>query len=108
MNKNGNSSILCRFASTARQPVTGLSQNCHPHFIIVRHNRPDLTEPKGLLMMTDWLAAVTERLLPARNAEPDELSIDFDFALSAEMMDWLYARHAEREINGDAAAVRLD
>lgn len=61
-------------------------------------------------MITNWVAAAAELLSPRQYAETDELSVDFDFALSAEIMDWLYARHAadRQPKNSDVAAAVLD
>ncbi len=42
-------------------------------------------------MIINWVAAKAQQLLPAQNAGLDELS--FDFALSAEVMDLLYAKN---------------
>ena len=53
----------------------------------------NLTRQKGTLMIINWVATKTQRFLPIQNAEPDELSVNFDFALSAEIMDLLYAQN---------------
>lgn len=41
-------------------------------------------------MIINWVAAKAQQFLPVQDAEIDELSVDFDFALSAEIMDLLY------------------
>lgn len=41
-------------------------------------------------MIIDWVAAKAQQFLPA---EDDELSVNFDFALSAEIADLLYAQN---------------
>ncbi|MGZ5051381.1 MAG: hypothetical protein ACXWF8_12010 [Methylobacter sp.] len=58
-------------------------------------------------MIANWLA---ELLLPGKSNETDELSVYFDFALSTEMKDWLYAPHAadRQKNNSDVAAAVLD
>ena len=47
-------------------------------------------------MIINWLAAVAQQFLPVEDAGLDEheLSISFDFALSGEFMDLLYAKNA--------------
>lgn len=40
-------------------------------------------------MIINWLAAKAQQFLPAQDAGLDELSVSFDFALSAEIMDLL-------------------
>lgn len=47
-------------------------------------------------MIIDWLTAIAQQILPAEEAGLDEheLSISFDFASNAEIMDLLYARNA--------------
>ncbi len=44
-------------------------------------------------MIINRLTALAQQFLPEQNAEPDELSVNFDFALSAEMLDVLYAQN---------------
>lgn len=46
-------------------------------------------------MIINWLAAKAQQFLPVQDAELDELSVSFDFALSAEIMGLLYAKNAE-------------
>ena len=45
-------------------------------------------------MIINWIAAKAQLFLPAQDAGLDELSINFDFALSAEIIDLLYAKNA--------------
>lgn len=45
-------------------------------------------------MMINWLAAKAELFFPVPEAGLDELGVNFDFALSAEIVDWLYAQNA--------------
>ncbi len=47
-------------------------------------------------MIINWLAAKAQQFLPVQDAGLDEheLSISFDFAMSAEIMDLLYAKDA--------------
>jgi hypothetical protein len=56
-------------------------------------------------MIINWLAAKAQQFLPAQDLGLDEheLSIGFDFALSAEMMDFQYAGQQARA----AAATRF-
>ncbi len=46
-------------------------------------------------MTINWLAAVAQQFLPVEDAGLDEheLSISFDFALNAEVMDLVYAKN---------------
>lgn len=46
-------------------------------------------------MIINWLAAVAQQFFPVEDAGLDEheLSISFDFALNAEIMDLLYAKN---------------
>jgi hypothetical protein len=44
-------------------------------------------------MIINWVAAKTQQFLPVHDAEPDELSVNFDFALSAEMLGLLHAQN---------------
>jgi len=61
-------------------------------------------------MITDWMVAAAQQFLPAQDTGLDELSVNFDFELSAEIMDFLYAQHAvsQQEKTADVAAVVLD
>lgn len=45
-------------------------------------------------MDSNWVTEKTQQSLPAYDAELDELSVNFDFALSAEILDLLYAQNA--------------
>ena len=45
-------------------------------------------------MDNNWVTAKTRQDLPAYDTELDELSVNFDFALSAEILDLLYAQNA--------------
>ena len=44
-------------------------------------------------MIIDWVTAKAQQFLPVQDAGLDELSVSFDFALSAEIMALLYARN---------------
>ncbi len=44
-------------------------------------------------MMINWAVAKVQQFLPIVDAGLDELSVSFDFALSAEVMDLLYAKN---------------
>jgi hypothetical protein len=44
-------------------------------------------------MIINWAAAKAQQFLPIQDTELDELSVSFDFALSAEMMGLLYAQN---------------
>ncbi|MFU8788009.1 MAG: hypothetical protein ACNA7G_03210 [Methylobacter sp.] len=44
-------------------------------------------------MIINWLSAKALPYLMIDDAEPDELSVDFDFALSTEIMAMLYAQN---------------
>ena len=45
-------------------------------------------------MFINWVAAKAQQFLPVQDAGLDELSINFDFALSAEIMGFLYAKNS--------------
>jgi hypothetical protein len=47
-------------------------------------------------MIINWLTTQAQQFLAARNVELDELNVGFDFALSPEMMNLLYAQNDER------------
>lgn len=72
-----------------------LSCNCHINLTELLHNQ-HLTKQKGVLMIIDWVAAKVQYFLPGQNAGLDELSTFFDFALSPEMTDLLYAQNDGR------------
>lgn len=55
-------------------------------------------------MIINWLAAKALPYLTRDDAELDEFSVDFDFALSAEIMAMLYAQNTRC---APAEAVRL-
>ncbi len=44
-------------------------------------------------MMINWAVAKVQQFLPIVDAGLDELSVSFDFALSAEVMDLLYTKN---------------
>lgn len=46
-------------------------------------------------MIINWVATKAQHLIPEQDAGADELRVDFDFALSAEIMDLLYAQNME-------------
>ncbi|TAK60687.1 hypothetical protein [Methylobacter sp.] len=48
---------------------------------------------KGILMIINWVAEKAQQFISAQDAELDELSINFDFALSAEIIGLLYAQN---------------
>lgn len=50
-------------------------------------------------MIIDWIATKTQYFFLAQDFEPDELSENFDFALSSEMMALLYAKNAVQQRN---------
>lgn len=52
-----------------------------------------LTKQKGALMIINWVAAKAQQFLPVQDVDPDELSVNFDFALSAEMLGLLHAQN---------------
>lgn len=43
-------------------------------------------------MIINWITTKTQQFLPAQTDETDELSVYFDFALSAEMLGLLYGQ----------------
>jgi hypothetical protein len=57
------------------------------------HNRPDLNKRKGIAMIINWVTAKARQFLPGQDAGLDELNVSFDFALSPEIMDLLYAQN---------------
>ena len=60
---------------------------------MTRHNQADVNQTTGLVMIINWVAAKALPYLTLYDAELDELSVDFDFALSAEIMAMLYAQN---------------
>jgi hypothetical protein len=56
------------------------------------HNCPDFNEEKGISMIINWVTTKAQQFLPEQNAGLDELNVSFDFALSPEMMELLYAQ----------------
>jgi hypothetical protein len=44
-------------------------------------------------MIINWVTAKAQQFLPGQDAELDELNVSFDFALSPEIMDLLYAQN---------------
>lgn len=55
-------------------------------------------------MIINWVAAKAQQFLPVQDAGLDELSVNFDFALSAEIMELLYAQNDDcMEAGGRAA-----
>ncbi|MCX7094905.1 MAG: hypothetical protein NTY50_15840 [Methylobacter sp.] len=44
-------------------------------------------------MIINWLATKAQQFLPIQDTGFDELSVSFDFALSAEIMGLLYAQN---------------
>ena len=44
-------------------------------------------------MIINWVATKAQQFLPVQDAGLDELNVSFDFALSAEIMDLLYAQN---------------
>jgi hypothetical protein len=60
-------------------------------------------------MTINWLAAVAQQFLPVEDAGLDEheLSISFDFAPSAEIMDLLYTQNAVGHMAKPATATAL-
>ncbi|MGR9014698.1 MAG: hypothetical protein ACU83U_13755 [Gammaproteobacteria bacterium] len=44
-------------------------------------------------MIINWFATKAQKLLPLKDADLDELSLNFDFALSAEITGLLYAKN---------------
>ncbi len=60
-------------------------------------------------MIINWITVKAQQFLPAQDAGVDELSISFDFALSAEIMGLLYAQNeADQQIEAaeDASITR--
>lgn len=45
-------------------------------------------------MIINWISTKAQQFFPEQDAGLDELSINFDFALSDEIMDLLYAKNA--------------
>ncbi|MBC8378590.1 MAG: hypothetical protein ISR72_05045 [Methylobacter sp.] len=54
-------------------------------------------------MIINWFAAKAQKLLPLQDADLDELSINFDFALSAEITGLLYAKNDDCMDEKDSA-----
>ena len=46
-------------------------------------------------MIINWVATKAQQFLPVPDPGLDELSVNFDFPLSAEIMDLLYAQNDE-------------
>ena len=67
-----------------------LFYNCHLNLTVKRHNQPDFNEKKGISMIINWVATKAQQFLTKQD---DELNASFDFALSPEMMDLLYAQN---------------
>lgn len=44
-------------------------------------------------MVINWVATKAQLFLPVEDTELDELSVNFDFALSAEIMELLYTQN---------------
>lgn len=60
-------------------------------------------------MIIDWVAAKAQHFLPVQNAGLDELSVNFDFELSAEIMDLLYAQNtASQQVNVADVTITAD
>jgi len=55
-------------------------------------------------MIINWIATKAQQFFPKPDAGLDELSINFDFALSDEIMDLLYAKNAASQ-QAKAAAI---
>lgn len=49
-------------------------------------------------MVITWVATKAQQFLAAEDAELDALSVNFDFALSAEMLDLLYQQKAAAQL----------
>jgi len=58
-------------------------------------------------MIINWVAAKAQQFLPVQDAGLDELSINFDFALSAEIMGLLYAKNAVSQQTESANATAI-
>jgi glycerol-3-phosphate responsive antiterminator len=57
-------------------------------------------------MIINWVAAKAQLFLPVQDAGLDELSINFDFALSAEIMGFLHTKNAvSQQAEADNTAV---
>jgi hypothetical protein len=46
-------------------------------------------------MIINWMATKAQQFLPVPDTGLDELSVNFDFPLSAEIMDLLYAQNGD-------------
>ncbi|WP_340121098.1 hypothetical protein [Methylobacter svalbardensis] len=57
-------------------------------------------------MIINWVAAKTQQLLPAKDARLDELNVSFDFALSPEVMNLLFAQNDDCMDAGAVAETR--
>jgi hypothetical protein len=44
-------------------------------------------------MIINWVTSKAQQFLPEQDAELDELNVSFDFALSPEIMELLYAQN---------------
>ncbi|MEY3879913.1 MAG: hypothetical protein RIQ94_708 [Pseudomonadota bacterium] len=49
-------------------------------------------------MVITWVTTKAQQFLVAEDAELDALSVNFDFALSAEMLDLLYQQKAAAQL----------
>lgn len=58
-------------------------------------------------MIINWVAAKAQQFLPVHDTGLDELSVNFDFALSAEIMELLYL-YGQSNGGMDAGAVADD
>ncbi|MDO9048572.1 MAG: hypothetical protein Q7U66_12665 [Methylobacter sp.] len=57
-------------------------------------------------MIINWMAAKAQQFLPAHDTGLDELNVSFDFALSPEIMNLLYAQNDDcMDAGGRAATV---
>lgn len=48
---------------------------------------------KGILMIINWVSEKAQQFISAQDTGLDELSVNFDFALSAEIIGLLYAQN---------------
>jgi hypothetical protein len=61
-------------------------------------------------MIINWVTAKAQQFLPEQDAGLDELNVSFDFALSPEIMELLYAQNeacadADQQAEADTATV---
>jgi hypothetical protein len=70
------------------------------------HNQPEFNK-KGIPMAINWIETKAQQFLPVQDAELDELSISFDFALSAEIIDLLYAKNTASQQAKSAKAASI-